>query len=266
MGAGTCNAARVTKIKRATAEQTIEALLQASKRDLLPLSYRFVQHRTKQDKGVAGPLASFVSAHNLRGLHQYLLAHASASGGEFEVTRDSRIWARALALDEEKASSQAAVSKGWSWLEQKKLIRRGRRGRLSKITLLSDDASGAPYRHPADLGEPYLALPYVFWRQKWHERLDLSATAVLLIGMTLRPGFILPQSHVQEWYGISPTTLSKGIKGLRNANLLAVKRDTEVAPLAPKGFRFVYHYTVLKPFDRRPSTKKKVGEPDDQEA
>ena len=251
----------MAKVDRANTQQTIEALLQASKRDLLPLSYRFVQHRTNEDKGVAGPLAAFVGSHNLRGLHQYLLAHAAASGGDFEVTRDSRVWARALALDEEKASSRAAVSKGWSWLEQKKLIRRGRRGRLSQITLLNDDGSGAQYRHPADLNQPYLALPYAFWRHGWHERLDLAATAVLLIGMTLRPGFILPQSHVKEWYGISPTTLSKGINGLRKADLLAVKRDTEIAPLAPQGFRFVYHYTVLKPFDRRPSGRKKVGEP-----
>ena len=79
--------------------------------------------------------------------------------------------------------------------------------------------------------------------------------------MSLRPGFILPQSHVQEWYGISAATLSKGIKALRKADLLAVKRDTEVAPLAPKGFRHVYRYTVLKPFDRRPSGRKRVGEP-----
>ena len=148
------------------------------------------------------------------------------------------------------------MSKGWNWLAQRNLIERGRRGRLSKITLLSDDASGLPYQHPADLKQPYLALPYSFWRQGWHERLDLSATAVLLIGMTLRPGFILPQSHVQEWSGISAATLSKGIKALRNADLLAVKRDTEVAPLAPQGFRHVYHYTVLKPFDRRPSGQK----------
>ena len=251
----------MVKVERASTQQTIEALLQASKRDVLPLSYRFVQHRTDEDKGIAGPLAEFVKAHNLRGLHQYFLAHAAASGGEFEVTRDSRIWARALGLDDEKASSRAAVSKGWNWLAQRGLIERGRRGRLAKITLFRDDASGLPYQHPADLKQPYLALPYAFWRQGWHERLDLPATAVLLIGMTLRPGFILPQSHVQEWYGISATTLSKGIQALRKADLLAVKRDTEVAPLAPKGFRHVYRYTILEPFDRRPSARKKVGEP-----
>ena len=42
------------KVQRATTQQTIEALLQASKRDVLPLSYRFVQHRTKEDKGTQG--------------------------------------------------------------------------------------------------------------------------------------------------------------------------------------------------------------------
>jgi hypothetical protein len=251
----------VVKITRATTQQTIEALLEASKRPGLPLSYRFVQHRNSDDRGVPGPLAGFVKAHNLRGLHQYLLIHAAASGGDFEVTRDSRVWARALALDEEAGSSRAAVSKGWGWLEQRGLIQRGRRGRLAMITLLNDDGSGSPYQHPADLGQPYLALPYAFWRQGWHERLDLSAMAVLLIGMTLRPGFILPQSHVQAWYGISPATLSKGISGLRKADLLAVKRDTEIAPLAPKGFRNVYRYTVLRPFDRQPSNRKKDGEP-----
>lgn len=249
------------KVQRATSQQTIDALLGASGRELLPLSYRFVQHRSAEDKGIPGPLAQFVKAHNLRGLHQYLLAHAAASGGEFEVTRDSRVWARALALDEERASSQAAVSKAWNWLERKKLIRRGRRGRLSKITLLSDDGSGDPYRHPVDQGQAYLALPYEFWRQRWHERLDLSATSVLLIAMTLKPGFILPQSHVQEWYGISPTTLSKGINRLRKADLLTVKRDSEVAPLAPKGFRIVYHYTLQEPFHRRPPKGERLGEP-----
>jgi DNA-binding transcriptional ArsR family regulator len=248
------------KAPRATTQQTIEALLQASKRNLLPLSYRFVQHRDEEDKGVAGPLAEFVKAHNFRGLHQYLLAHAAASGGKFEVTRDSRIWARALGLDETKPSSRAAVSKGWSWLEQRKLIRRERRGRLAKITLCSDDGSGRPYQHPYDEGQPYFTLPYDFWRQRWHQRLDLSATAVLLIGMSLGPRFILPQSHVQEWYGISPATLSKGIASLRKADLLTVKRDAEVAPLAPMGFRYVYRYTVLAPFHRPAPSNKKLGE------
>jgi hypothetical protein len=250
------------KAPRATTQQTIEALLETSNRDILPLSYRFLQHRDSQNKGISGPIARFVNAHNLRGLHQYLLVHAAASAGNFEVTRDSRVWARALGLVEGKESSRAAVSKGWAWLEMAGLIRRERRGRLAQITLLSDDGSGEPYIHPYDRTprEPYIALPYDFWRSKWNEKLDLASLAVLMIGMSLGKGFILPQSHVQRWYGISPATLSKGIKTLRRLNLLQVNRDAEPAPLAPEGFRFVYRYTVLEPFHRPPPTNRKVGE------
>jgi len=149
------------KVPRATPQETIEALLDASGRSLLPLSYRFMQHRDDQDRGVPGPLAAFVTAHNNRGLHQYLLAHAAASGGQFDVTRDSRVWARALGLAADKASSRAAVSKGWAWLERLKLIRRGRRGRLARITLLSDDGLGDPYKHPFDQRprQDYITLP-----------------------------------------------------------------------------------------------------------
>jgi hypothetical protein len=250
------------KVPRATSQETIEALLNASRRNHLPLSYRFLQLRNEHDKGVPGPIAHFVRAHNLRGLHQYLLVHAAASAGNFEVTRDSRIWARALGLAEEKESSRAAVSKGWAWLEQRKLIRRERRGRLTQITLLRDDGSGRAYVHPFD-EEPrqsYIALPYSFWRDRWHEKLDLPSLVVLLIGMSLGRNFILPQSHVRQWYGVSPATLSKGIAGLRRYDLIAVSRTPEPAPLAPRGFRYVYRYTIRKPFHRRPPSDRKLEE------
>jgi hypothetical protein len=249
------------KVQRATPQETIEALLEESRRSVLPLSYRFIQRRDSQDRGVPGPLAAFVTAHNNRGLHQYLLAHAAASGGQFEVTRDSRVWARALGLADDRESARAAVSKGWAWLERARLIRRGRRGRLAQITLLSDDGSGEPYRHPYDQKpkQDYITLPYAFWRKKWHEKLDLPSLALLLIGMSLGRDFILPQSHVQQWYGISAATLSKGIAGLRRHDLIAVTRTPEPAPLAPEGFRFVYRYTMREPFHRRPPSNKKVG-------
>lgn len=250
------------RVPRATQQETVEALLEASGRNVLPLSYRFIQHRDDRDKGIPGPLAAFVTAHNFRGLHQYLLAHAAASGGDFEVTHDSRVWARALGMAEDREASRAAVSKGWAWLERAKLIRRKRRGRLAQITLLSDDGSGRPYRHPYDEKprQTYIALPYAFWRKEWDRKLDLPSLAVLLIGMSLGRDFILPQSHVQRWYGISAATLSKGLAGLRKDDLIALKRTPEPAPLAPEGFRFVYRYTMRDPFHRPPLSNRKVGE------
>src|SRR5258706_3653435 len=108
--------------KRATPEQTIEALLK-SERNTLPLSKLFVQHRDEDDRGCPGPLSKFVRAHHRQALLQYLLLHAHvAAGPDFSTARDSRIWARALGIPRE------AVSRNWRWLEERKLIERSRAG------------------------------------------------------------------------------------------------------------------------------------------
>jgi len=144
--------------KPATPQQTIDALLDLSKRDHLPLARTFVQQRSADGKPRPGPLAEFVGAHHERALQQYLLVHAVASAeseaGAWSVARDSRVWARALGLPERSRSAREAISKNWAWLEERKLIARGRRARLSDVRLLYDDGSGQPYEHPVDRGCP----------------------------------------------------------------------------------------------------------------
>lgn len=238
--------------KRATQQSTIEALLDASKRDHLPLANLFVQHRDANDKGIAGPLADFVTAHHDRALHQYLLTHAAASGGDWDIAYESPVWARALGLSDKHASSANAISRNWRWLEDRRLIKRSRSGRNAKITLLYDDGSGDPYRHPSKRKDQFLTLPYAFWREEWHRRLDLSAIAVLLIARSLRPGqFRLPQERVQRWYGISASTFQKGIQGLVRADLLHRTHIQEEAPLLPQGFTRVNLYELQGPFARK---------------
>jgi hypothetical protein len=233
----------------ATSQETIEALLRVSDRDALPLERAFVQQRDGNGSRLPGPLSAFVRYRRFMALQQYLLLHAVASGGSFDVTRDSRIWARALDLDPRHASSRAAVSKNWAWLEDRQLIRRARRGRLSSVTILRDDASGRPYEgHPWQHGVPYFKLPYAYWRSEWHRRLDLASTTVLLIGLSLGRGFLLPAQRVQSWYGISSTTLTKGLKGLRRHGLVTVKRDRRTSPLAPEGYTWEHRYTLAPPF------------------
>jgi hypothetical protein len=183
-----------------------------------------------------------------RALAQYLLMHAAASGTDYGIARDSRVWARALGLDYKLAASRTTVSKNWAWLEAHNLIRRERRGRLSKIVLLRDDGSGKAYRHPHKLREPYVQLPFAFWREEWDTELDLPSSALLLIALSLGDGFILPHAQVKSWYGISSSTLTKGIKGLRSHGLLDVRRDQKEAPLAPEGFTWEYSYTLQPPF------------------
>lgn len=250
----------------ATSEQTIEALLDLSAREELPLASSFVQGRTGRNKPRPGPLAAFVSAGHERALAQYLLLHAAASGGDWSVARDSRVWARAMGLNPASASARSAVSKNWAWLEKEQLVKRSRKGRLSNVTLRRDDGSGRTYAgHPAERAEPYLRVPYALWRDGWHRQLDLTGLAVLLIALDSDDGFKLPREHMPGWYGISGSTVTKGIKRLRNLELIDVRRNKKTAPLAPDGYTWEHSYTLKPPFGpkadrsarKRPHRKKR---------
>jgi hypothetical protein len=122
------------------------------------------------------------------------------------------------------------------------------------VTLLYDDASGDPYCHPAKRkpAEPYLTLPYAFWRQQWDAKLDLPAIAVLLILLHEKPGYVnLVADRMPEWYGISVSTFEKGVQTLRRNDLLERRRDKVDAPLSAVGFTFVYRYRLLDAFERK---------------
>ena len=234
---------------RATTQQTIDALLE-SERDALPLAKLFVQHRDSKGRALPGPLSWFVAAHHLRALLQYLLFHAVAAVHPFNAARDSRIWARALGFSESK-SARAAVSRNWQWLEHHRLIKRGRAGRLSNVTLLYDDGSGRSYKHPHDRGDRYLQLPYEFWHEGWDRKLDLASIAVLLVGLNEPPGeFRLVQDRVPDWYGISTSTFHKGVQGLVRADLLHRHHEDEPRPLAPDGYVKVNVYKLRGPFEQ----------------
>jgi hypothetical protein len=238
----------VTENVTATKETTVEALLAAAKRDHLPLAHSFLQTKTRAGNAQPGVLSAFVRNGAERPLAQYLLLHAVASGTDFGVARDSRVWARALGLDFKLSASRTAISKNWAWLERHQLIRRERRGRLGKVILLRDDGSGRSYKHPVKLGEPYLQLPFSYWHEGWDTKLDLPSVALLLIGLSLRDGFILPHSQVNDWYGVSSSTLTKGVHGLRRHGLLDVRRNRKEAPLAPEGYTWEHSYTLQPPF------------------
>lgn len=152
-------------------------------------------------------------------------------------------------------SSSVQVSTNLSWLESQRLIETSRAGHSRRIVLLSDDGSGAPYRHPAlnPLGERvgYLKLSYEYWLERWHTSLDLAATAVLLIALSLPDRFLLPQKHAAEWYGVSRDTIHRGLKSLRDFGLLTYSPVSKLAPSAPTGMTVDRIYFLTGPLKLR---------------
>ena len=203
-------------------QQTIEDLLAQSKRELVPIRKTFVQiGQGKHTK--PGPLATFVSSHDERGLNAYLFVHAVASAPPYNCDYPSGTYVRALDLgsDAEPASARGAVSKVMRRLEERQLITRGRVGRTSSITLLREDGSGEPYEHPHARGETWLQLPYVYWTKGWYKTLSLPAKALLLVALSRPDDFPLPAERGPKWYGISPDSTERGLRDLVTADLLS---------------------------------------------
>ncbi len=184
------------------------------RRNFVPLARGFLQARVPG--GGPGPLSWFVGAHRHRALQLYLLAHALASVEPFDVALTARTWGAALGLPD-TPSSRVSISQSWSWLERHRLLRTARDGRIRRVWLLDDTGSGAVYAHgKASVGkQDYFKLPHAFWLEGWHERLDLPATAVLLIALSLRQAFSLPYERAGDWYGLSRDTVRRGVAELR---------------------------------------------------
>lgn len=241
---------------------TVNALLASAGRSTnsVPLRTTFVQQGSQRHPR-PGPLHHLVRAHDERALDLFLLHRALASSEPWDVTRDSRVWARTLGLPTPKDTGAAGVSKTWARLDTKyHLVRRGRRGRTAAITALSEDGSGDAYTHPA---RRYFRLPFAYWTadEGWYVRLDLASKAVLLIAHSLRPPFILPTEKASPWYGLSTDTVERGLRSLRESGLLL--RETRFRPdwLTPAGVKKEFTYTLQPPFARAQHT----GTPEDDQ-
>lgn len=238
----------------AVSQEVLRSLLlgRGSRRTFVPISRAFLQ--VPKPKGGPGPLSHFVSSRRKRALDLYLLIHAVASSPPYDATFPARVWAQAMGMTPSNSAS-VQISTTLSWLESQWLIESTRVGQSRKITLLSDDGSGLPYRHPA-LDAPgeragYLKLPYDYWLERWHTSLDLAATAVLLIALSLPDRFLLPQKHAAEWYGVSRDTIQRGLKSLRDFGLLTYSSASKVAPSAPTGMTVDRIYSLTGPLKLR---------------
>lgn len=240
----------------ATEAETRAALLDRSKRDFAPVNKLFVQ-AAPGSASRHGPLASFVHNRDLRGLHAYLLLLGIISSGDsqdgWSTTLPIGVWARAFGTtrDAGPASAATAVSKVLTRLENRKLIQRQRHGRERKIriTLLREDGTGQPYTRPGK-GNPdrFLRFPHAFWRDGWHERLDLPATAMLLVALHEKNAFELPSERVPDWYGWSADTAERGLATLEQFGLLTHTIRLKKAPLSPTGLTKINRYLLHAPF------------------
>jgi hypothetical protein len=240
----------------ATEEETRAALLERSGREFTPINKLFVQ-APQHSESRHGPLSQFVRGRDLRGLQAFLLVLGINSSGDsddgWSTTLPIQVWARAFGTTEHatEASAATAVSKVLTRLEKRHLIQRERRGRSRKIrvTVLREDASGLPYTRPGKgNADRFMKLPLCYWTDGWYKKLDLPATAMLLVALHEKPNFELPTQYMPDWYGWSADTAERGFARLRELGLLEVRTRMVKAPLSPTGLTKVNQYNLLGDF------------------
>jgi hypothetical protein len=121
-------------------------------------------------------------------------------------------------------------------------------GRLAKVTALHESGDGMEYVYPAK-GE-YFKLSFDYWTadEAWYFSLSFPAKAVLLIGLSLKPPFVLPADKASRWYGLSPDSLERGLRELRAAGLLKCRTVPVESWLSPTGKTTRYDYWLQPPF------------------
>lgn len=201
-----------------------------------PLRIAFLHQ--PQRGGGAGPLATLVRERQGLAFDLLLYAHTVAPLAEGHPIRaTSAQWMRAIGT-KGSAGNLATVSRSWGWLERQGLVRRHREGRERGIEILREDGSGRTWQGAYVEDEPYFGLPLAYWRGGYARQLALPAKAVLLIGFSLQSReekfFELPLQRASDWYGLSVSTLRRGLGELRERRLLrrwAQERDTSKSPL-----------------------------------
>jgi hypothetical protein len=230
---------------------TLVELLGSSRRDFVPIRKTFLQQRDDNRQIVPGPLAKIVRRGVVTALNQYALLHARAAGrpdGDqllYDVGLPAAVWARVLGLHGDE-SGRRTVGRNWRALAELNLVATRRVGRQLEVTLLREDGSGQPYEAPKTRSDQYLKIPYAFWLDGYAARLKLPGFATLMIARSLADWFILPHKQGPAWYGIAPSTIERGIRELRTADLLTDYSTWRATPLSQIGWTQEIRY-ILKP-------------------
>lgn len=231
------------------------ALLVSARRRLVPIRRTFVQlPRGDAHVDRAGPLARLVEGRQHVALDLLLLLLALQPVISDQDPLPGKTWARLLSTSSD-ARSPATVSRTWAVLEKLNLIRRERG---QPVRPLREDGSDATWTHPGEDRDAvgYFSLPRRYWTDGWHERLHLPGKAVLLIVLaeTNTPGspaFSLPAEKIATHYGLSLSTVKRGLQELRDLELLGEHWQRVPAPRSATGWTYRTHYWLNTPFSTK---------------
>jgi predicted transcriptional regulator len=184
----------------------------------------------------ASTLASLVTARQHRALVLYLMLISVWPWlHDDKVPLEAHVWMNLVHSRSPKPAStrrsllwsESTLSRTWKYLVKVGLVekKRGAKGRL-KVAPRMEDAS-APYEFPTGAKgvgrEMYFVVPDRFWIEEDFARLALPGLAVLLVILketNKAPEFRVTHEQIADWYGLSRSTVDKGLAELRAIGVL----------------------------------------------
>lgn len=171
----------------------------------------------------------------------------------------AEVWVRALTAEGPGTAnaltwSPSTLSRTWGELGELGLVERKREGRLTRIVPRREDGKDdyvAPAGQKKDWYNAYFTLPHEFWTEQHFATLSPAALAVLLIVLketTKKPDVELLREKMQDWYGISGKTVTKGIQELMAAGLIEERLRWEEDLSAKLGYVKHHHYGLTGVF------------------
>lgn len=87
---------------------------------------------------------------------------------------------------------------------------------------LNESGDGSPFIRPKGHREhgTWFSIPHIYWTGEYCKTLDLPAKAMLLIALSMKEQFHLPQDRISKWYGISTSTAKRGLDQLIRLGIL----------------------------------------------
>jgi hypothetical protein len=207
-------------------------------------------------------LADLVSAHQGRALDAYLLLLALEPILDADEPIEAAMWARLL---DDEPRVAASVSRTWLQLERRGLITRERRKGHVHVLPRREDGK-ASYTRPgvrksgargADTtgGWPakdwYFVLPHTYWERGLDQRLGLAAKAMLLVSLqatSTNATYWMRYEDAPKWYGLSEESVQRGLKQLRDEQLLVEHFQKIKSTRSATGLMTRTHYALAGEF------------------
>ncbi|MBP3044834.1 hypothetical protein J2M54_14900 [Arthrobacter sp. zg-ZUI227] len=163
------------------------------------------------------------------------------------------VWIRALTTSKGLTWTASSLSRAWGDLADLGLVEKKREERLLRVVPRREDAA-VPYDPPrgrTDRWNAYFVLPDSFWLDEHFAHLSLPALAMLLIvakETNAKAETWLTYENCDEWYGLKPQTVKKGLKELQTIGLLHRRIEKLKAPLSPTGWTVRMWYSLTGDF------------------